>query len=215
MDIKINIDQNHLLDKNNEPLLLKQKDFIREFNKKYKIMASMPDLYEAGKSADFETHKNIQKDLDYTIITSTKIIYNYDSSSELEGTIIHYSGSNIIEPKTHILKIPEYFSIEGQGVSIDQVLRTHQGLTFLQNLFSTTDEPKEIKETLRELTNKKTKYTFVFTPSTYTYNNCNRYDAHECVATLASLSSTDFLFISAGFYIDGKGRSYGKSINTL
>ncbi len=123
-----------------------QNYYIKKFNEISKIMASMPDIYEAGKSSNHNLIESLRKDFEESgIISSTRIDYK---KSSLEGTITHYFGSSVVKPIEKKLIIPIY-----EGEYLDNVLKDRQGLIYLQSLFNTDDGAKKIEDTLNKLSN--------------------------------------------------------------
>lgn len=153
----MSLDSIPLLDARGNPLSVRRGDHIRRFNELNKVMASMPDLYEAGKTASPEVLESLRKDFKETwIISSTRIHYE---KSSLEAVITHYFNSTVTTPQPINLLVPFY-----NGVKLDDVLETEEGLHYLQALFNTNDNAETIKKTLEKLSNKKSKDIKVWTP---------------------------------------------------
>ena len=189
----MSLDQEHLLGAENQVLSLRQGDFIRRFNELNMIMVSMPDLYEAGKSADDSLIESLRKDLKESwIISSTRIQYEKDS---LEAAIIHYFNSTVIAPNEKKVIIPIY-----NGTVLDSILPAEHGLAFLQALFNTDDNAEEIKNTLYRLSGKPSNKTKVWTPD----QNSRKNNPERAAGLYYSDSD---LRVSGDYYLDDSGRS--------
>ncbi len=144
-----------------------QNQWIEYANANNLKMISASDLYRAPTRFGSSANKN-QKDLidslrkDFKgmhwLVSGTQI--HYDPAS-LEGQIIHYAGSTIINPiKTSKILIPDYSG----GTSLTDVLGSSDGLKYLQTLFHTSDSKEEIVKNLEALSNKKSSKTYIWTP---------------------------------------------------
>ncbi|PIN80595.1 hypothetical protein COV11_03750 [Candidatus Woesearchaeota archaeon CG10_big_fil_rev_8_21_14_0_10_30_7] len=153
----MSLDETHLIDAQNGVLCMNQSDFINFFNSVGRIMVSMPDLYEAGKSASKKTLESLRKDFrESWVITSTRIDYEPDS---LDATITHYFGSNVVIPNVIKVLIPKYSS----NFNLNNVLNTDEGLAFLQAFFNTEDDAETIKTTLNKLSNYESNNSCILT----------------------------------------------------
>ena len=122
-----------------------QDQWTAYFNDKNEIMASMPDLYMAGKSNNQNLLESLRKDFQESwIVTSTRIKYE----DKTNARIIHDYGSRLIAPVEHKIIIPE----SGSG-NLAKVLGTSEGLIYAQTLFGTNDNASQIKDTLQKLSN--------------------------------------------------------------
>ena len=147
------------LDHNGMSISGLQKEHITRYNELGIVMASMADFYEAGKSADPLIIKSLRKNSHLGVISSTTIRYQ---PSNLSGTIIHYHNSLIADVIVREVKIPVYDA--SYGVSLNAILADEQGLSYLQALFNTQDDPEEIKETLEKLSGKASRKIEIWTP---------------------------------------------------
>lgn len=120
-----------------------QDEWIAYFNERNKRMASISDLYLAGKSNNQKLLDSLRGDFHYRWgVTSTRIEYGDDFNAK----IIHNNGSTLIQPIEHKLIIPEY-----HPHLLEEVLNTKEGLSYLQGLFGTNDSVEQIKDTLQKL----------------------------------------------------------------
>ncbi len=192
----MSLDTGPLLDAKGNPLSVRQGDHIRRFNDLGKIMASMPDLYDTGKSASPEVLESLQKDFHETwVISSSRIHYEKDS---LEAVITHYFNSTVVSPREIKVLVPYY-----NGVKLDDVLGTEEGLKYLQALFNTNDDAETIKVTLEKLSNKKSKDIRVWTPDQ------NSRKEYQDRAAGFDGSGRFHVVGGGGGSIDGSGRSRG------
>lgn len=191
----MSLDKHPLLNENNQILKLTQDNFIDKFNELNRIMISAPDLYDAGKNQP-EVIESLQKDFNESwIVTSTRIQYEEDS---LEGTITHYFGSNVISPNEKRLIIPYY-----NGTNLNDVLGDEQGLIYLQVLFNTSDAPDELKKTLKNLSNKESSKTKIWTPD---QSSRKQYPVRAAWFNV----NFDVFHVGGGDHVDsGDGRSRG------
>jgi len=192
----MSLDTIPLLDASGNPLSVRQGDHVRRFNELNRIMAGMPDLYEAGKTTSPEVLESLRKDFQDTwIISSTRIHYEKTS---LEATITHYFNNTVISPNEIKVLVPDYSGV----VSLDKVLKDEQGLKYLQALFNTLDSAETIKTTLENLSNKKSKDIRVWTPE----QNLRK----EAQDRAAGLGYSSGLFLVDGSNnISSDGRSRG------
>ncbi len=120
-----------------------QDQWIAYFNARQQLMASMSDIYLAGKSNDQRLLASLREDSKQSwIVTSTRLEYG----AKEDAQIIHHYGSTVVKPIEHKLILPEY-----QPQLLDEVVNTPYGLNYLQVLFGTTDSTREIKDTLQKL----------------------------------------------------------------
>lgn len=170
--------------------------WLEYFNGTNKIMASMPDLYLAGKYGDSELIEGLRKDAtpfaNHGLASSTKIIY--DTSGFLEGffnidaMIVHYCGLKTTKP-IYSRKFPIYeyhkneYSPRGdilKEIMSDTSLLSHfevffgtktelyprELLLYLQNLFMTNDNIKIIVGVLERLSGLDSNNIKICTPTT-------------------------------------------------
>lgn len=137
-----------------------QEDWISLFNDRSEKMLDASDLYRIGKpGTPGELLGSIRKSFDSTwsIVTSTSCL---GKANSLYGKIIHNKGSTVVKPTEVQVMIPHY-----SHASLDQVLRTDQGLTFSRALFDTKDDAETIAEILERLTQYKSKDIVFYTNS--------------------------------------------------
>lgn len=120
--------------------------FAEQANKIGGVVASMPDLYDAAKSSDKTVVPMLQTNLKEYFLTSTRLYYDIKGPN---ADIIHYHGIKRVTPNQKTIIVPEYSS-----ASIDEVVKTVEGLKYARTIFNTTDEPEIIKRTLEFLTGK-------------------------------------------------------------
>jgi hypothetical protein len=191
----MSLDSVALSDSSNKPISQTQDKHIAQFNSLNKIMASLADYYQAGKSNDTNLISSLRDDFNSSwIIGSDKIIYNSDN---LEGTIISYYGSTVITPFERKILIPDY----SNGELLGNVLNNVQGLAYLQTLFNTIDTAEEIKNTLNNLSGKDITNTKVWTP--------NQGSRKSTPNRVAFLDSNGGLFRINGYNLNSSGRSRG------
>lgn len=119
-------------------------DWITLFNARNEIMASMSDIYQAGKSNNQALLDSLRKDFrESVIVTSTLVKY---VGHRQEATIIHNYESKLIQSVEYKLVIPVY-----SLTLLTDVLDTNEGLKYLQALFNTNDNASQIKDTLQKL----------------------------------------------------------------
>ena len=119
-------------------------NWIIHFNARNEIMASMSDIYQAGKSNNQALLDSLRKDFrESVIVTSTLVKYG---GHRQEATIIHNYGSKLIQSVRSNIVIPTYIS-----ALLTDVLNTNEGLRYLQALFNTNDNASQIKGTLQKL----------------------------------------------------------------
>lgn len=151
------LDPNALMDVNGQPVSAVQSEHIRRFNDAGRIMAAMPDYYEAGKSGDDGLIQSLRVDFDKSwIVSGTHICYDSDS---LEGVVAHYFNSIVVPSVETRLVIPYY-----SCTPLDSVLGDEQGLAFFQTLFNTSDGADEIRSALQNLSGKSSGAMWVWTP---------------------------------------------------
>jgi len=191
---------------NNEFIQLIQDSWIKKFNEEGRIMVSMPDIYFAAKTEDDDLIENLQKDFQEDwIVTSTRIQYN---AKNLESKIIHYYGSNIVEPQESELIIPSF-----QGVSLETAISTginaEQGLNFIQILFGTQDGAEEIIKNLEKLSGKKKDKIKIWTPPLKSDNYTTRAEQPERAACVGF--NVDYFDVLCLIDLYDCGRSRGVS----
>jgi hypothetical protein len=138
-----------------------------------RVFASMGDLYcnfkllkkisEEGKDQALlqRVTDKLHDDFDWSgksnwLTTSTRVNYQSDS---LEGSIIHHyrSSQSDLMDKTNLL-IPEY-----RGTIITKVVKSGEGLHYLQTLFDTKDDAETIVQALEFISEKSRKEIQVWT----------------------------------------------------
>ncbi len=125
-----------------------QEEWSKWFNKHNRIMASAPDVYQAGKSGSNKLLRGLREDFELGVVTSTRIEYNPD---DLHARITHYVGSRVKNPvQSRGIVVPVYLN-----ESIERVLREEEGLLYLQTLFNTNDKAEEIVDILENLRKKE------------------------------------------------------------
>ncbi len=129
-----------------------QDEWIAYFNERNELMASIADIYLAGKSDNQTLLAGLGEDFKRWSVTSTRIKYD-----ETNARIIHHYGSTVAKPVEHAVIIPEY-----RQQFLEEVLKTKEGLRYLQVLFGTNDSAQQIKENLRELSAYSSKRTVVW-----------------------------------------------------
>ena len=136
-----------------------QNQWIRFFNEQERIMISAPDVYQAGKYASDEVLSSLRRTFDeYWLILSTRPIYSGD---DLSGRIIQNYGSKVVRPSpTDVPVIPVY-----DGTPLTQALQTKEGVSYLQALLDTSDEPRDIAGTLEKLSKRGEDRIELWTPS--------------------------------------------------
>lgn len=135
-----------------------QKQWINFFNTQRKPMISAADVYRAGKSGYDELLKSLRNDFDVSwLVSSTGIGYSGD---DLSGKITQNYGSSVVKPsQKDVSIIPVY-----DGTPLAQALQTKEGVSYLQALLDTNDEPKEIAGTLEHLSGRSASDTILWTP---------------------------------------------------
>ncbi len=118
--------------------------FLEYTNKMGGVVASMPDLYDSAKSTDKKIVPMLQQYFKENFITSTRLYYDIKSPN---ADVIHYHGLKRVTANQKTIIVPEYTT-----VSIDEVVRTVEGLRYARTLFNTTDDSEIIKRTLEFLT---------------------------------------------------------------
>jgi hypothetical protein len=123
-----------------------QDQWIDYFNKENKIMMAMPDIYQVGKIETDDRIKWLRIGFkNGVLISSTRIEYNPNA---IDAKIIHYYGSTFVKP----IEIGVLVSDGSKLVrGLSDFLDTDKGLGFVQALFNTTDDEKEIKKTVKRL----------------------------------------------------------------
>lgn len=155
----MSLDDNPLLDSENKPARLIQDKHVVQFNSLGKVMASLADYYEAGRSGNETLIDSLRKDFSESwIVGSDRIVYDSDS---FDAKIIRYFGSKVIEPVEVSIFIPDY----SDGKTLDTVLDDERGLAYIQALFNTTDDKAEIKKVLSALSGKTSGKIRVWTPN--------------------------------------------------
>lgn len=195
----MSLDFSYLMGENHQPISQTQDAHINKFNELGKVMASLADYYDAGKSGDEALITNLRNDFSESwIVGSDRIVYNSES---LDAKITRYFDSKFVKPVEVPVFIPDYSS----GPTLDDVLATTQGLNYVQALFNTNDDAKTIKKTLSDLSGKPSGNTRVWTPDQASRkNNPNR--------------AAFLVYINDDFRIDGYllgniGRSRGVSLS--
>ncbi len=176
-----------------------QEEWINYFNSQRKVMASLPDLYHAGKSGSPDLLVSLRKDFkDSWEISSTRIIYN---ANGLTARIIHYFGSTITTPvESPSLIVPIY-----RGTPLNDVLAAREGLIYLQTLFRTADDSQAVRNTLQKLSNYSLEKTKVWT-------------ADDSSRVSHPARAAGFYCNLSGFHVDGNssisphGRSRGVKV---
>ncbi len=175
---------------------------IQRYNALGRVMAAVPDYYKAGKEADEEQLRGLQRDFKETgIIADTQ--YGYEADS-LDATITHYPGSTVVQPRSQRLVIPVY-----RGVPVYEVVREEQGLSYLRANFDTIDSPEEMCVTLERLSGKISNNIFVWTPE----QNDRRFFSQRA-AWFISYSRIDSFNVCANDIIS-VGRSRGVMVNSV
>ena len=121
-------------------------------------MISAPDVYHAGKTASDEVLNGLRMTFKEGSwgFTSTRIFYN---KGDLNAKIIHNYGSTVITPKElGRVTVPIY-----QRKSVVELVE-EDGLSYVQALFDTSDNPIEILNTLEKLCQKEPNNIIFFTP---------------------------------------------------
>ncbi|MBI2151837.1 hypothetical protein HYU21_03880 [Candidatus Woesearchaeota archaeon] len=149
-----------------------QSGWIETHNDWGEIFASASDIYRAGKESSSENLHRLQPHFaKYEIVTSTNVF-----SENLQMRIIQHYGSRIIPPtdsktvplhhyffnNNPVLPLPQIPGVRYNQkylsklqFSLENLLSQENGLPYLQALFSTSDEPKEILQTLERFSGKK------------------------------------------------------------
>lgn len=134
-----------------------QGDWIRHFNGKCDVMASVPDFYYAIQIGNNPLLGSLQKVLQNAWeITSTRIFYQLDS---LNAKIVHYFGSQVIQPIETEIIIPFF-----PASLLEIVLDDADGLAFMQALLGTQDKKDAIIRVLALLSGKDKGHLKVWTP---------------------------------------------------
>lgn len=125
-----------------------QDQWISYFNDAEKAMISSPNVYQAGKTASDELLGSLRRDFDESrLVSSTRISYG----DGLSGKITHNHGSKVVKPSRRDVKvIPVY-----NGTPLSQALQSDEGIAYLQSLFDTNDESRDITGTLENLSKRK------------------------------------------------------------
>lgn len=125
------------------PAIKTQKDWISHFNAKGEKMISAPDIYQAIKEKQ-PVVESLKKDFqDSYVVTSTQTKHSKDN---LNAVIIHDAGSEIIKPKSYEIEVPDYSG------SFEHDAKAKK---YLQALFDTKDNIKEIIAVLQSIDDKK------------------------------------------------------------
>ncbi|MEI6614127.1 MAG: hypothetical protein WCL37_04455 [Chrysiogenales bacterium] len=179
-----------------------QDEWIGYFNDRNELMISMPVLYLAAKSNNLELLDSLKEDFnDRSFILSTRIYYDKGKKAR----IIHNYGSKLVKPDEHKVIIPDF-----SYVSVKDVLKTKEGLRYLQVLFGTKDNAQQIQETLMRLRNCDIK-----TVCVKTYGLKYRPDKAACCVEefldlnfeISDCSSSDYYGRSRGVHINTAGET--------
>ncbi|MBS3123745.1 hypothetical protein J4437_03855 [Candidatus Woesearchaeota archaeon] len=147
-----------------------QSGWIETHNDWGEIFASASDIYRAGKESSSENLHRLQPHFSkHEFVTSTTVF-----SENLQIRIIQHYGSRIIPPtdsKTVSLQhsffrdnpVPKLVPgsrynpnfLSTLKLTLEDLASQEKGLPYLQALFSTADEPKEILQTLERFSGKK------------------------------------------------------------
>ncbi|MBI1969564.1 hypothetical protein HYS48_02620 [Candidatus Woesearchaeota archaeon] len=135
-----------------------QRDWSLWYNRKDRIMAAAQDFYKVGKDGGEKLLESLQKDFrDEWVVTSTEIQYQFPS---LEATVTHYFDSRVIQPMfMQGVVVPVYTYIP-----IEEVVKTEEGLRYLQALFQTKDDGETIITALERLSGEKRARIKIITP---------------------------------------------------
>jgi hypothetical protein len=149
-------------------------------------MASMPEIYNIAKYADKESLETLRKRLkDNALITNTRVTYHsYDRScmpevesletqyhpDDLSAKIKHTFSGPTHRMTEHNVTLPNYSHCpDGGGKSgfLDKILHTkdQEGVAYLQTLFGTSDDIKQITDTLQKLSNHEPNSILISTDS--------------------------------------------------
>ncbi len=182
---------------------LTQDKWIQKYNDAGRIMASAPDFYAALKEEEEELLSSLRADFGNWLALSTRLQYNSDN---LEGKIIHYHNSNVIEPIETQLVIPVF-----RDTPIEEAIQTgskaEEGLFYLQTYFGTQDSPEEIIQLLEKVSGKSKDKIKIWTADikgTYTRQS------HPERAAFVGFDNDDFS-VNGNFNLSNYGRSRGVS----
>ncbi|MEK6969172.1 MAG: hypothetical protein AABW48_01965, partial [Nanoarchaeota archaeon] len=152
-----------------------QNGWIDYANEQGIVIASASDLYHAGKWGDQNLIDNLRLDLHASrIVTSTRFVFN--PQDLLSATVIHYHGSEHIQPVKQKVIIQE---TPPTGYHLDEIMDASGWEAYLQALFGTNDKLYEIKNVLQKLSGFDQTKTYVYTPSL-----TKRYKKKETIAYL-------------------------------
>lgn len=165
-DIEWILEDNPAYDKNPRyPFERTQDKHIEYFNSTNKMMACSADYYRSATFRDPVSNERIYIDFfDHAIITSDRM----KLEDENKGTLISYYGSNIIKPVERQLIIPKIFNRRGEhsiSNELEDILKSSQGLEFIQTILNTTDGPQEIMESMNTIKRKRSDQTMISVPS--------------------------------------------------
>ncbi len=196
----MSLDEHHLLDSDGNILDCTQNQFIAHGNTEGIIIASVADVYRAGKADNEDLIQSLGVDFDEDyIVTSTRIDYNAD---DLDALVTHYFGSTVATPIQTNLKIADYSS----GITLNKLLKSKRGLHFMQTLINANDDAKEIERVWKNVTGKSATETNIWTPNQ---------ESRESYSTRAVFlcCNYDEFHINWNDYVNDDGRSRGvKSI---
>ncbi len=137
-----------------------QNEWIPYFDKlknPRKRMISAPDVYRMGQSGSPDLLQSVREDFEKSwFVSSTRINY---ASDTLDAKITHNYGSTAVQPTERKVAVPVY-----QQTALSDVLKTKEGISYLQALFDTKDNSNKIAKTLTALSGKSADDTYVWTP---------------------------------------------------
>ena len=173
-----------------------QKEWIEFFNNIKQRMISAQDVFNLKD--DNASLELLRKDFkDDWLVTSTQIQYN---PNNLSATIIQNAGSTVTTPKETKLKCVPVYDDE----KLTNILKTKEGVDFINALFGTNLNKKEIIDFLEKLSNKKASKIYIRTPS-----QSSRKD--KPIRSVRLYFYIFFRFFVGGdsWYDDGDGYSHG------
>ncbi len=198
-----------------------QRQWIDFFNEQGRRMISVADVYQAGKSAFGEMLDNRRRDFNEPrLVVSTMIGYSGD---DLSGRIIQNYGSKVVKPsQTDVSIIPVY----DNGI-LSQALQTKEGVSYLQALLGTSDEPEQIALALEHLSGRSASNIVLWTPNQSTRKGYSEERRSERPVRLLDFIDAFFVdgddtFAEDGPFADGlvnglfgnsRGLSYGVSVS--
>jgi len=175
--------------------------YFNNFKNPRKRMISAPDVYRIGQNGSQELIQSARDDFDKSwLVSSTRTNY---ASDTLDAKITHNYGITAVQPVERKVVVPIY-----QQTALRDVLKTKEGVDYLQALFDTKDNADKIAKTLVALSGKSAEDIYIWAPDQQSRAGCQE-------------RAAGFVFLFGRFHVygnnrvgDNNGRSRGMTLDS-